>query len=119
MFVLLESSHEGFIEHLQQQLSGYGIDCHVLAMGRAADGEQHFAIRLPLYSQMVKARQLLYRDRLFALRINPVFAPQWQALRDAPRQQLLHWLTSPLALRISALALLILVLGSLAELIWR
>lgn len=119
MFVLLESSHAGFIEHLHEQLSNAGIDCHVFAMGRAADGEQHFAIRLPLYSQMSRARHLLYRDRLFALRINPLFNPQWQALREAPKQQVLDWLTSPLALRISALALLILVFGSLAEMIWR
>ncbi|PTS84775.1 hypothetical protein DBR00_02960 [Pseudomonas sp. HMWF032] len=119
MFVLLESSHAGFIEHLQAQLSSAGIDCHVLAMGRAADNEQHFAIRLPLYSQMSRARHLLYRDRLFALRIDPVFKPEWQALREAPKQQVLQWLTSPLALRISALAVLILLFGSLAEMLWR
>lgn len=118
MFVLLESSHEGFVEHLQQQLSLSGIDCHVLAMGRAPDGERHFAIRIALYSQMSKARQLLYRDRRFARRIDPVFVAQWLALREAPKQQLLHGLTSPWALRISGLSVLILILGSLAELIW-
>lgn len=119
MLVLLESSHEGFIEHLQQQLSLSGIDCHVLALGRAPDGERYFAIQLALHRQISQARQLLYRDRRFALRIDPVFATQWQALREAPKQQLLHWLTSPLALYISGLCGLILVLGSLAEWLWR
>jgi len=119
VFVLLESSHAGFIEHLQEQLSNAGINCHVLAMGRAADGEQHFAIRLPLYSQMHHARHLLYRDRVFALRIDPVFRQEWHALREAPKQQVLQWLASPLALSISALAVLILLFGSLAEMIWR
>ncbi|MFP5420184.1 MAG: hypothetical protein ACLGID_01790 [Gammaproteobacteria bacterium] len=119
MFVLLESSHAGFIEHLQEQLSSAGIDCHVLDMGRAADGELHFAIRLPLYSQMSHARHLLYRDRLFALRIDPAFRQEWHALREAPKQQVLQWVSSPLALRISALAVLILLFGSLAEMLWR
>ncbi|MGY8828139.1 MAG: hypothetical protein ACKVIS_01090 [Pseudomonadales bacterium] len=119
MFVLLESSHAGFIEHLQEQLSSAGIDCHVLDMGRAADGELHFAIRLPLYSQMSHARHLLYRDRLFALRIDPAFRQEWHALREAPKQQALQWVSSPLALRISAVAVLILLFGSLAEMLWR
>jgi len=119
VFVLLESCHAGFIEHLQEKLSSAGIDCHVLAMGRAADGLEHFAIRLPLYSQMNRARHLLYRDRLFALGIDPVFNPHWQSLRAGPKQQVLQWLTSPLALRVSALAVLVLIVGSLAEMIGR
>ena len=119
MFVLLESTHEGFIEHLGQQLSACGIDCHLLAMGRAEDGELHFALRLPLYSQMARARELLYRDRLFALRIDPVHQPMFQTLRAEPRQNLLRWLSSPKALYVSAVCLVVLVLGSLIEHFWR
>lgn len=119
MFVLLESSHEGFIEHLGQQLSACGIDCHLLDMGRAADGERHFALRLPLYSQMARARELLYRDRLFALRIDPVHQPMFQALRAEPQQRLLRYLGSPKALYFSAACLALLLLGSLAEQFWR
>jgi hypothetical protein len=119
VFVLLESCNAAFIEHLQEKLSSAGVNCHVLALGRAADGKEHFAIRLPLYSQMSRARHLLYRDRLFALRIDPQFNPEWQSLRAGPKQQVLQWLTSTLALRISAIALLILIVGSLAEIIGR
>ena len=67
---------------------------------------------------MSHARHLLYRDRLFALRIDPAFSQEWHALREAPKQQALQWVTSPLALRISALAVLILLFGSLAEMLW-
>ncbi len=119
MFVLLESSHKDFIEHLGHRLSLRGINCHVLAMGRADDGELHFALRLALYTDMEHARHLLYRDPLFALWIDRQFAPHLQALRAEPRHQLLRWLTSPQALRISVVAVLLLVAGSLIELIWR
>ncbi|MBU1331950.1 MAG: hypothetical protein KJ884_16045 [Gammaproteobacteria bacterium] len=119
MFVLLESSHKGFIEHLGHRLSRNGINCHVLTTGCADDGDLHFVLRVTLYTDMEHARHLLYRDPLFALWIDRQFAPHLQALRAEPRHQLWRWLTSPLALRISVVAVLMLVIGSLIELIVR
>lgn len=114
MFVLLESSNREFIEHLHMRLSICGINCLLSELGTTADGQAHFAIQLPIYSQMANARTLLYRSQLFAMGLSPEFRDALNELRQQPHNQLLHWLTSPWALRISAIFLALVVLDYIA-----
>jgi hypothetical protein len=115
MFVLTDSPDQAFIEHLQACLERHGIKCLVSDLGRTADGDPHFAIQLPLYSQMASARRLLYRSRNFPQSIHPQFFDAFMQLRQQPQNQLQEWLTSPWALRFSALCLAIVLVGLAVE----
>ncbi|MHA6491841.1 hypothetical protein ACX0MV_01185 [Pseudomonas borbori] len=115
MFVLTESPHSAFLHHLQERLQGHGIQCLVSEIGPRVDGEVQFAIQLPLYSQMVDARRLLYRSRHFANSIDPRFDDAFSELRAQPHHQLMDCLTSPWALRISMLCVAILLAGLAVE----
>lgn len=115
MFVLVEDSNQAFIEHLQGRLESHGIECLVSDLGRTADGEPHFAIQLPLYSQIATARRLLYRSRHFPRSIHPQFFDAFMQLRQQPQKQLLEWLSSPWALRFSALCLTAVLVGLAVE----
>lgn len=115
MFVLTDSPDQAFIEHLQACLERHGIECLVNDRGRTPDGKPYFAIELPRYSQMAAARTLLYRSRRFPHSIQPQFFDAFMQVRQQPQKQLLAWLTSPWALRFSALGLLVALLGWVAE----
>jgi hypothetical protein len=115
MFVLLESSDHGFINQLQERLQSYGIICLVSELGCSADVNRHFALQLAVYSQMAQARRLLFHSYEFACSLHPEFLPALTQVRGEPRQQLLRWLTSTWALRLSALCLAALVLGLLGD----
>lgn len=119
MFVLLESSDRAFIEHLQNRLSGRGINCLVSELGTTADGQPHFAIQLPLYSQMAQARTLLYRSWAFAADVHPEFLDVLRQLRHEPHSQLMRWLTSPWALRASAIGFGLVLLSYALEALLR
>jgi len=115
VFVLLESTDQGFINALYESLQGRGIVCLINAMGSDAAGSQHFAIQLALYSQMEHARHLLFHSQGFAHSLPPEFLPALLQVREVPRQQLLRWLTSTWALRLTALCLAAVLLGLLGD----
>jgi hypothetical protein len=115
MFVLLESTDRGFINELHESLQAYGIVALVCDLGSGADGNQHFAIQLAVYSQMERARRLLFHSADFARSLHPEFLPALQQIREVPRQQLLRWLTSTWALRLTALCLTAVLLGLLGD----
>jgi hypothetical protein len=115
MFVLTDSPDRAFIEHLQGCLERHGIDCLVNDSGRTPTGEPYFAIELPRYKQMAAARRLLYRSWRFPHSIHPQFFDAFMQLRGQPQEQLHIWLTSPWALRFSALCLAIVVVGLAVE----
>ena len=115
MFVLLESTDQGFINALHESLQAHGIVGLVSDLGSGADGSQHFAIQLAVYSQMEHARRLLFRSPGFAHSLHPEFLPALRQVRAVPRQQVLRWLTSTWALRLSALCLAAAALGLLGD----
>lgn len=115
MFVLTDSPDRAFIEHLQGCLERQGIECLINDLGRTADGQPYFAIELPRYKQMAAARALLYRSRSFPHSIHPQHFDAFMQVREQPQQQRLAWLTSPWALRFSALCLAIVLVGLAVE----
>lgn len=64
---------------------------------------------------MEQARRLLFHSADFARSLHPQFLPALAQVREVPRQQLLRWLTSTWALRLSALCLAAVVLGLLGD----
>lgn len=115
MYVLTDSPDRAFIEHLQACLERHGIDCVVNDSGRTPNGDAYFAIELPRYHQMAAARTLLYRSRGFPHSIHPQFFDAFMQVREQPQKQLLTWMTSPWALRFSALCLAIVLVWLAVE----
>jgi len=115
VFILIESPDSAFLDHLQSRLQSQGIQCLVTEPGPSAEGVPQFTIQLPLYSQMVAARRLLYRCPYFPSSIQPHFMETFLQLRQQQRHQLLAGLTSAWALRLSALCACLLLLGLAVE----
>jgi hypothetical protein len=119
MFVLLESTDQGFINELHESLQAYGITCRIYEKGRDADGNRHFALQLPIHSQIERARRLLFHSADFSRSLHAEFLPALQQIREVPRQQLVRWLTSTWALRLIALCLAAILLGLLGDTLFK
>ncbi|MGE8498572.1 MAG: hypothetical protein ACN6O6_13775 [Pseudomonas sp.] len=115
MFVLLESTNRPFIDHLQVRMTDNGITCLGDELSKTPDGNVHFALKLPMYSQMQAARTLLYRNGRFLRSLHPNYQDALLQVRQVPRNQLLSLLSSPWAVRAGALCLAIALLGYLVE----
>lgn len=115
MFYLLDSADPGFLEHLHEVLLARGLQTLVTEQGSLPDGRPRYVMQGVEALDMQAIRTLLYRDRLFPMSFPAPYREQLLALREEPRRALLAALTSPLALRVSAFALVLLLLGLLAE----
>ena len=115
MFVLLEGTDRALLEHLHHLLHWHGIQTVLSEAGCTEEGEPRFVLEVVLYQNMARARTLLYRSPLLLNDVQPQHRQAFLELRRAPGWLLLDRLSSPLALRLSGLCLLLLLLGLLAE----
>ena len=115
MFYLLDSPDRDFIDHLHALFLARGLQTLVTEQGSLDDGRPRYVMQGVEALDMAAMRTLLYRDPVFPIFLPPPHRAQLLALREEPTQTLHAALVSPLALKVSAFALAMLLLGLLAE----
>lgn len=115
MFYLLDSPDRDFLDCLQELFLARGLQTLVTVQGSLPDGRPRHVLQGVEALDMEAIRSLLYRDPVFPLFLPPAHRAQLLALRQEPLQALHRALISPRALKGSAVALALLLVGLLAE----
>jgi hypothetical protein len=115
MFYLLDSPDRGFLEHLQELFLARGLQTLLTEQGSLPDGRPRYVMQGVEALDMAAIRTLLYRDPLFPAYLSAPYREHLLALRQEPLQALHAALISPLAFKMSAFALTLLLFGLLVE----
>ncbi|BFM14747.1 hypothetical protein R50073_09300 [Maricurvus nonylphenolicus] len=95
---------------MNSALRRYGAETHVLTSGYDPQGREVFAVVHPLGSSQY-IRHLVHTDTDFINDLFPPYAQRLREIRNTNTLRIAKALTSPLMIKISAIALVVLVLG--------